>query len=69
MAIGRKVLDVKAVSNLFEGTLKEHNHVFQEETLNEFMAMGRPFWKETRRVLQDLLSAKNTTLQGELRNK
>ncbi|KAK6620241.1 hypothetical protein RUM44_006642 [Polyplax serrata] len=69
VAIGNEVLDVKAISHLFEGALKQNRDAFLGETLNAFMAMGRPFWKETRRVLQGLLSADNKTLQTDLRNK
>ncbi|EEB15545.1 Fumarylacetoacetase, putative [Pediculus humanus corporis] len=69
VAIGNEVLDVKAVSHLFEGQLREKKHVFSEETLNSFMEQGKTFWKETRKTLQMLLSAGNPTLQGELRKK
>lgn len=30
--------------------------VFQEPTLNAFMALGRPAWTEARQVLQQILS-------------
>lgn len=39
--------------------------VFDAPTLNGFMALGRPAWKETRAALQKLLSKEDATLQGD----
>jgi len=42
---------------------------FASDALNAFMAMGRPAWKKTRAILQNLLSADNGALRdnSELR--
>lgn len=64
VAIGNLILDLKQISHLFDGPLlKNHQHVFQEETLNSFMALEHTAWKEARAKIQSLLSADNPTLQ------
>ncbi|XP_017888560.1 fumarylacetoacetase [Ceratina calcarata] len=64
VAIGDEILDLSAISNLFDGPLlKNHQDVFRQEYLNDFMALGRPAWVEARSKLQNLLSANNPTLQ------
>uniref|UniRef100_A0A1Y1MCT4 Fumarylacetoacetase n=1 Tax=Photinus pyralis TaxID=7054 RepID=A0A1Y1MCT4_PHOPY len=64
VAIGNLILDLKQISHLFDGPhLKNHQHVFQEETLNSFMALEPSAWKEARAKIQSLLSADNPTLQ------
>lgn len=64
VAIGDQILDLSVVSYLFEN--EQLQKVFQEETLNSFMDLGRPAWLEARSKLQSLLSADNTTLQSNL---
>ena len=43
--------------------------LFGSDSLNAFMALGRPAWKKTREILQNLLSAETATLRdnAELR--
>src|SRR5205823_5264809 len=43
--------------------------IFSRDSLNAFMALGRPAWKKTRDILQHLLSAETATLRdnAELR--
>jgi fumarylacetoacetase len=43
--------------------------LFSNDSLNAFMALGRPAWKRTREILQNLLSAETSTLRdnAELR--
>nr|XP_022912988.1 fumarylacetoacetase [Onthophagus taurus] len=65
VAIGDKVLDLKKISHLFDGPeLKNHQNVFQETTLNGFMALQPNAWKEAREKLQNLLNIDNKTLQN-----
>ncbi|MEO1656061.1 MAG: fumarylacetoacetase, partial [Bacteroidota bacterium] len=40
-------------------------NIFAQETLNEFIALGKPYWKALRQKLSDLLSEDNDTLQPE----
>jgi fumarylacetoacetase len=56
--IGDFVLDLAATERMLpvpEGT-------FSQNSLNAFMALGRPVWKETRAVLQGLLSSEDSSL-------
>ncbi|XP_041460201.1 fumarylacetoacetase-like [Lytechinus variegatus] len=64
VAIGDMILDLSQIKDLFNGPiLSECNDVFTEETLNSFMALGRPAWKEARATIQRLLSADEPTLR------
>ncbi|XP_015596619.1 fumarylacetoacetase [Cephus cinctus] len=71
VAIGDEILDLSAISHLFNGPLLEkHQNVFQQDCLNDFMSLGRPAWIEARLILQNLLSVDNSTLQhNEIRSK
>ncbi|KXS18113.1 Fumarylacetoacetase [Gonapodya prolifera JEL478] len=65
--IGDFVVDIKAVAQagLFDGPLLggKAKEVFSKPTLNDFMALGRPSWREARAKLQSLLSDSNPTLR------
>ncbi|XP_071507873.1 fumarylacetoacetase-like [Diadema antillarum] len=64
VAIGDQILDLSIIKDLFSGPiLSECNEVFTEESLNSFMALGRPAWKEARATLQRLLSADEAALR------
>ena len=41
------------------------SRIFSGDSLNAFMALGRPAWKKTREILQNLLSAENSTLRDD----
>src|SRR5205823_14238774 len=41
--------------------------VFSEDSLNSFLALGRPAWRKTREILQYLLSAETPTLRDDVR--
>lgn len=71
VAIGSEILDLNAVAHLFTGKiLLEKQDVFRQDSLNDFMALGRPAWIEARSTLQNLLSVSNHTLQEpELRSR
>lgn len=57
VAIGRWVLDISAVSHLFDGPLlANQQHVFSQSTLNAFAALPCESWKEARSTIQHLLS-------------
>ena len=55
-------------NNLPPGTAAATS-LFSSDSLNAFMALGRPAWKKTRAILQNLLSADNGALRdnSELR--
>ncbi|XP_058792315.1 fumarylacetoacetase [Phymastichus coffea] len=71
VAIGDKILDLSAISDFFTGPLlASKQHVFHQDSLNEFMSLGRPSWIEARQTLQSLLSIENGTLQqADIRSK
>ncbi|XP_076457121.1 fumarylacetoacetase-like [Babylonia areolata] len=64
VAIGEQVLDLSVVKDLFDGpVLASQKHVFDQPTLNAFMALGRPAWQEARTTLQRILSASEPVLR------
>uniref|UniRef100_A0A3Q4G0N6 Fumarylacetoacetase n=1 Tax=Neolamprologus brichardi TaxID=32507 RepID=A0A3Q4G0N6_NEOBR len=66
VAIGDQILDLSAVKSLFIGpVLSKHQDVFDQPTLNAFMALGYEAWKEARRTVQMLLSANESTLRDD----
>ncbi|KNA08782.1 hypothetical protein SOVF_159100 [Spinacia oleracea] len=65
VAIGDFVLDLSEVSSagLFSGPLLNGSDCFNQPTLNKFLAMGRPSWKEARATIQKLLSESEPILR------
>ncbi|KAK2717353.1 hypothetical protein QYM36_006217 [Artemia franciscana] len=67
VAIGEWILDLFVIRRLFSGpVLSSQQHVFTEKTLNNFIALGRPAWKEARTYLRSLLDKENGTLRDDL---
>lgn len=64
-AIGDYVLELAVLEEegLFERTLLGSERVFANSSLNAFMAKGRGVWKETRVVLQNVLTGENPMLK------
>jgi fumarylacetoacetase len=62
VAIGDLVLDLSviAAAGLFNGPLLSSSTCFSQTSLNAFMALGRPAWKEARATLHKLLSGVRT---------
>uniref|UniRef100_A0AC35UHH7 Fumarylacetoacetase n=1 Tax=Rhabditophanes sp. KR3021 TaxID=114890 RepID=A0AC35UHH7_9BILA len=72
VAIGDSILDLSAVKSLFNGPiLSAQQQVFDSETLNDFMALGRQAWTEARQVLKTILGKESTVLREntDLRSK
>jgi fumarylacetoacetase len=67
VAIGDLVLDLAALEELghFKNLELGKAEVFSGDSLNRFLALGRPAWRETRHILQDLLSAETATLRDD----
>lgn len=59
------MLDLSAVASagLFDGPLLNNSQCFFQPSLNMFVEMGRPAWKEARSTIQKLLSADEPTLR------
>ncbi|KAE8689823.1 Fumarylacetoacetase [Hibiscus syriacus] len=67
VAIGDYALDLSEIAKagLFNGPLLTGSDCFLQPTLNKFLAMGRPAWKEARKTLQKLLSSTEPTLRDD----
>ncbi|XP_010270099.1 PREDICTED: fumarylacetoacetase [Nelumbo nucifera] len=65
VAIGDFVLDLSAIANagLFDGPILKNSDCFLQPSLNKFVGMGRPAWKEARATIQRLLSSDEPTLR------
>lgn len=65
VAIGEWILDLRVLeeAGFFNGPELAGRRVFQEATLNALMALGRPAWREARRVIQHLLEAETPSLR------
>ena len=69
VAIGDLILDLSLLEELGHFRDVTSQQIFSSDSLNVFMALGRPSWKKTRDILQRLLSAETATLRdnAELR--
>src|SRR5438067_928645 len=67
VAIGDLVVDLSALEELghFQSPEFQGLKVFSEESLNSFLALGRPAWRKTREVLQHLLAADAPILRDD----
>ncbi|CAH0395764.1 unnamed protein product [Bemisia tabaci] len=65
VAIGDQILDLHSTKNIFRGPILSSNQdVFLEQTLNKFMELGRPAWREARASLQEYLCDKDRVKDG-----
>src|SRR6476646_5227701 len=67
VAVGDLIIDLSALEELGHFRWPEfHNQrVFSEDSLNSFLALGRPAWRKTREILRHLLSADTPTLRDD----
>src|SRR5438874_6705887 len=67
VAIGDRVVDLSALEELghFQSPEFQGRKVFSEESLNSFLALGRPAWRKTREILQHLLAADTPILRDD----
>jgi fumarylacetoacetase len=67
VAIGDLIADLSALEELghFQSPEFQGCKVFSEESLNSFLALGRPAWRKTREILQHLLSADAPILRDD----
>ena len=68
VAIGEQILDLAVLeeAGVFRGLDLGDRPVFGSDSLNGFLALGRPVWRQTREVLQRLLSAETGTLRDDV---
>jgi fumarylacetoacetase len=73
VAIGDEVLDLAVLeeAGCFDGPALKGKKVFALPTLNAFLALGRPAWREARATISRLLSATESKLRddGSLRGR
>ena len=67
VAIGEQVLDLSVLveRGLFRGPEMRDTWVFHEPSLNAFLSMGRPAWREARERIAELLSADEPALRDD----
>jgi len=67
VAIGDLIVDLSVLEELdhFRSQEFQGRKVFSEDSLNKFLALGRPAWRKTREILQRLLSTETPTLRDD----
>src|SRR5437667_11528465 len=67
VAIGDLIVDLSVLEELghFRSPEFHDRHVFSHDSLNAFLALGRPAWRKTREIIQHLLSAETSTLRDD----
>jgi fumarylacetoacetase len=67
VALGEYVVDLSALeaAGHFKALSQETVAAITHDSLNLFLALGRPAWKEVREILQKLLSAETPTLRDD----
>src|SRR6202030_2702931 len=65
VAVGEYVVDLSALESagLFKDLPPETAAATAGDSLNEFLALGRPAWRKVRETLQKLLSSETPTLR------
>jgi len=58
--IGDQVIDLSVLFT--HGFLKGEKNVFKSDSLNEFIALGKDYWHQTRVQIQSLFTKENNTL-------
>jgi fumarylacetoacetase len=69
VAIGDLIADLSVLEDLghFRSPEFQGRKVFSEDSLNAFLALGRPAWRKARAVLERLLSSKTPILRDNAR--
>jgi fumarylacetoacetase len=67
VAIGDLIVDLSVLEELghFRSSEFRDRQVFSEDSLNAFLALGRPAWRKTREMVQHLLSVETATLRDD----
>ena len=65
VAIGDSILDLSLLEELGHFRDVTSEQIFSGDSLNAFMALGRPAWKKMRDILQHLLSAETAMLRDD----
>src|SRR2546423_11391283 len=67
IAIGDLIVDLSILEELghFRSAEFQDQRVFSEDSLNAFLALGRPAWRKTRQTVQHLLAADTPILRDD----
>jgi len=65
VAIGERIVDLSVLEEKGHFDFAQDRQLFLQDSLNPFLALGRPAWRRTREVLQHLLSAEIPTLRDD----
>ena len=65
VALGDYVVDLSALEEAGHFKGLADRRLFSRDSLNEFLALGRPAWRKVRETLQKLLSAETATLRDD----
>jgi fumarylacetoacetase len=65
VALGDYVVDLAALANAGHLRAIGEPDIFARDSLNSFLELGRPAWRKTRELLQNLLSANTPTLRDD----
>ena len=65
VAIGEYVVDLAVLEEKGHFDFGQNRHVFSEDSLNAFLALGRPAWRKAREILQHLLAADTPALRDD----
>ena len=69
VAIGDLIADLSVLEEFdhFRSPEFQEQKIFSEDSLNKFLALGRPAWRKTREILQYLLSTETPNLRDHAR--
>jgi fumarylacetoacetase len=65
VALGECVVDLAVLEETGHFTDLGNQKFFAGDSLNDFLALGRPAWKKVRQILQKLLAADNSALRDD----
>jgi fumarylacetoacetase len=67
VAIGDLIVDLSVLEELghFRSSEFRDRPVFSEDSVNAFLALGRPAWRKAREIVQHLLSSETPTLRDD----
>src|ERR1041384_6321394 len=65
VALGDYVVDLSELQAAGHFPDLQDRQLFARDSLNEFLALGRPAWRKVREILQNLLSADTATLRDD----
>jgi len=65
VAIGDEVVDLSVLEEKGHFDFARDRQLFSQESLNEFLALGRPVWRKVRETIQRLLDRDTPTLRDD----